>query len=276
MTEAATALKTGLGLLLWPLNLLPATAALVSCAVLVGAGMLLVIKYTTPQARLRVARDRMSSAIYELRLYLDNPRRILAAQRRLCLWSAAYLIYLLPSLALLLGPLGLLYAPLEARYGLDPVPLGQPVLLRVDLSPTVSDEDRRAAAQATIAGSLAVSLTAAPVLVSGSTLYMRLRVGALGTHDITVKTPTFSLDKQVSASRSATVMSVERRAGLAGMLAIGGEAPLPDAGKVTAVTVIHPTATQRWLGLPIPWWLFGLMVATATAFGLRRRFGVVL
>jgi hypothetical protein len=276
VTGLAASFKSGLELLLTPLEALPAPAALVVCGVLLGALMLLVIKYSTPQARLRVARDRMSSAVYELRIYIDSPRRIFAAQLRLCCWSGVYLLYLLPPFIVLLPLLAVLHPALEARFGRAPLPVGQPFLLRLDLAPSASTLQRREAEQARIIGTPEVALTAPPVLVAGASLYLRLEVASEAEHLITVLAPGWSAQKRLSSAPHAKVMPVERRAGPAVALAIGDEPPLPTTGPVAAMTVDQPPSSRRWLGLPGPWWLAGLAVATATALLLRRRFGVVL
>lgn len=276
MSRLAASFKSGLELLLTPLGLLPAPVALALCGALMGALILVVVKYSTPQTRLRTARDRMSSAVYELRLYIDSPRRILAAQLRLCAWSAVYLLYLLPPFIVLLPLMAVLHPALEARFGQEPLAVGQPFILRLDLAPGASALERRQAEQVKLAGTTAVALTAPPVLVGGAALYLRLEVGAEGDHLVTVRAPGWSVQKRMSSSRRTKVMPVQRRAGAAAALAIGDEAALPAGGPVAAMTVDHPPSSRRWLGLPGPWWLTGLVVATVTALLLRRRFGVVL
>lgn len=259
--------------LLWPFDILPRRLGLLVFSVVSGLLMLLVVGKATPQARLKHARDQMTSAIYELRLFLDSPRRIFHAQGRLVLWSLNYLAYLLPAFALLLPMLALLYAPLEVRYGLTPVGGDGDALVRVDLRrPTPESE------QATVEGGNTVRLAAPPVLVAGEqVLYLRLGISERGLHRVRIEAPGWRIEKKISAeARSDLPVSAERRAGLGHLFAVGNEAPLPSDGPVSGITVTHLPREQSWVGFSMPWWMFWLIVATVVALALKRRFGVTL
>jgi hypothetical protein len=259
--------------LLWPFDLLPPRAGLMAFSVVSGLLMLLVVGKVTPQARLKHAREQMTSAIYELRLFLDSPRRIFVAQARLVLWSLNYLAYLLPALVVLTPVLALLYAPLETRYGKEPLRPDQTVLMRIDLrNPTPAAE------QATVESGNTVRLAAPPVLVPDErSLYLRLAIVEAGLHRIQIRAPGWEVVKNICAeSRPEARVSAERRAGLAHVLAIGNEAPLPSDGQVTGVAVIHPARRQSWGGIQMPWWVVWLLVATVVALLFKRRFGVTL
>ena len=274
MTDGlASLLKQLAGAVLWPFDLLPPRLALVAFSAVSGVLMLLVVGRFTPQERLKHAREQMTSAIYELRLFLDSPRRIFVAQARLVLWSLNYLAYLLPAFLLLLPVLALLYPPLEVRYGLAPLKPDQTVLMRIDLrNPAPSAEE------ATISGDDKVRLAAPPVLVADErALYLRLTVAAAGDHDIRIQAPGWALDKRISAgARPEARVSAQRRAGLAHLLAIGNEPPLPGDGPVAGVFITHASRSQSLLGLDMPWWVVWLLVGTVVALLFKRRLGVTL
>ena len=59
-------------------------------------------------------------------------------------------------------------------------------------------------------------------------------------------------------------------------LSYGDEAPLDPELGIAAIAVEHPPAPQSWLGLPMPWWVYWLIVSTVFALLLRRPMGVVL
>jgi hypothetical protein len=70
-------LRTGIEYLLVPFDAMPRFWALTVLSVASGVLMLWVVGKTTPQRRVEIARARMASAIYEMRLFLDSPGRIL-------------------------------------------------------------------------------------------------------------------------------------------------------------------------------------------------------
>ena len=257
---------------LWPFDRLPGAIGLTAFAVVTGLLILAVVARTTPRRRLTLARDRMSAAIYEIRLYLDSPRRIFSAQRRLLAWSGLYLLYLSPAFLVMLPFLALFYAPLEIRHGLAAVPPGDGTLVRIQLS-----RAPRGSGEVRVEGGWAVRLSAPPVLVADEgVLYLRLSIAAAGVHPLRITGDGWQVDKRVVAEAKANPISAERRAGVGALWAMGNEPPLPAGGPVTAVTVVHPPSSRRFAGLSIPWWLYWLLVATAVAFALRKRFGVAL
>jgi hypothetical protein len=273
MDGLASLLKQLAEALLWPFDFFSPRLGLVVFSAVSGLLMLLVVGKATPQERLKHAREQMTSAIYELRLFLDSPRRIFVAQARLVLWSLNYLAYLLPAFVVLTPVLALLYAPLETRYGLEPLRPDTTVLMRIDLrNPAPTAE------QATVEGGNSVRLAAPPVLVRDErALYLRLGVVEAGQHHIRIQAPGWQVEKNISAeSRPEARVSAERRSGLAHLLALGNEPPLPSDGPVAAVVVIHPPRRQSWGGVEMPWWVAWLLVATVVALLFKRRFGVTL
>jgi hypothetical protein len=275
MTALAAPLRRLIEALLWPFDQLPPLLGLLLLSVLSGVAMLAVVGLTTPQRRLRVARDLMSSAIYEIRLFLDSPGHIVRAQLRLLVYSTRYLLCLVPALLVLLPPLALLFAPLHARYGLAPLSPDGPALLRIQLDPAAAATlDPH---QISLAPAEAVQLDAPPVLVADeAVMYLRLRLRGPGIHQAVVRAPSWTVDKRISAQPGAAIVDVERRRGLGSLLAIGTEPALPSAGPVQVLALDHPQRPPPWETLPAPWWLLWLLVATATALALRRRMGVTL
>jgi hypothetical protein len=273
MDGLASLLKQLAEAVLWPFDMMPRRLGLVMFSVVTGLLLLLLVGKVTPQNRLKHAREQMSSAIYELRLFLDSPRRIFMAQARLVLWSLNYLAFLLPAFVVLLPVLALLYGPLEVRYGLQPLRADQNVLVRVELK-----EPAPSAEQATVDGGENVRLAAPPVLIADEpALYLKVAVAETGQHRIRIQGPGWDVDKRISADPSPEAkVSAERRAGLSHLLALGTEAPLPSDGPVTAVTIAHTARTQNWGGVDLPWWLVWLLVATAVALAFKKRFGVTL
>jgi hypothetical protein len=274
MSELASMLRQVAEALLWPFDILPRKLGLLAFAVVTGLLMLLLVGKVTPQGRLKHAREQMSSAIYELRLYLDSPRRIFVAQGRLVLWSLNYLAYLLPAFALLLPILALLYAPLEVRYGLAPLATETDALVRIDLREPLP----ASAEQAKVDGGTTVKLAAPPVLLADErALYLRVEISERGLHRVRIEAPGWQVEKRISAeARTDGEVSAERRSGLAHLFALGNEPPLPSDGPVSAVVVSHESRNQSFVGLEMPWWVFWLVVATVVALAFKKRLGVTL
>jgi hypothetical protein len=261
----------------WPAELavslfdpLPAWLGLTLFSALSGIGMLWVVGKTTPQKRLERARDQIGAAIYELRIFIDSPRRVFSAQGRLIGWSLGYTALLLPSFLVLGPPLVLFYLQLELRHGIAPLEPNNPHVLQVDLAPETASR-----AIAPIAGP-GVQVTAPAVHAKDTDrLYLRVEIdGAEAERTLQLKVGDQVVSKLLSSGTSRA--SPERVSGAAMLWAMGWEPPLPADGAVRAVRVPHPERPQRWLGIGMPWWVYWLIVATITALAFRRRLGVVL
>ena len=260
-------MRTALDLIFYPFDLLPAQVALVIISILTGAGMLWVVGKTTPQKRIERSRSQVAAAIYEIRLFLDSPRRIFKAQGRLLVWSLIYVGYMLPAFILLSLPLGLFFLHLEVRYGLEPLPANQALVVRVDLEEGV---DGRAVSPAPEQGD-GISITAPPVYVeSEQSIYFRVVVDGARTSELRLAVGDQIVTKELATIRQGSSVSPERRRGLSHWWAMGAESPLPGDSPIETISVAHPDSQRNWLGMPIPWWLYWLALATIAAFALRK------
>lgn len=271
MSQALHALHALTELALWPFDRLPPWLALTAISVLSGVVMLWVLGKTSHQRGMERARDQMAAAIYEIRLFLDSPRRVLKAQARLAWWNLRYVLYMMPAVLVLMLPLGLLGIHLECRYGRAALPVGAPVVVTADLAPGA--DGRALTAEAS--GDLAVT---APVLFDAAErrAYVRVEARAPGAHTLRLALPGRpAVEKQVTAGLDGSV-SPQRAAGLAHLWALGLEDPIPTESGIEAVDLPHPARDLTLAGLPMPWWLYWLVLSMTAAFALRRRLGVVL
>ena len=255
-------------------DVFPAPVALTAIAILSGAAMLWVIGRASPQERILHARAQIAAAVYEMRLFLDSPGRVLLAQGRLLGWFFRYLLYLLPAFLLLSVPCGLLLLHLETRHGLRPLPVDAPVVVRVDLAAGI---DGYRVTASSLDPDEPLRVTAPPLyLERAQRVYLRVLVRAPGEHRLAIDTGTQVVEKRLSAGSHAPVRA-ERRSGLASWWQRGDEAPLPSGGDITAVRIAHPVSNSAWLGFDwLPWWGYWLLVSTATALLLRRPMRVTL
>lgn len=248
------------------LDLLPAWASLTLISIVSGAGMLWVVGRLTDQRRLERARDQMSSAIYEIRLYLDSPLQITRAQVRLVRSSFAYIGLTLPPLLVLAAPLGLLFLHLEARFDMAPLPVGRDAVVVVELTKAPSRQQIR------VASSEGIRATA-PLLIEARRAFLRVRPERAGAHELVVEAFGERVTKALFAGEEAKA-SPERLRGWEALLTSGLERPLPSDSVVRAIRIHHPTSEYHLFG--VVWWIYFLVVATGAAMLLRGPMGVVL
>ena len=256
-------------LALRPFDALPPWLGLTLVSILTGVFALLVVRWTTAQAAMQRARDQMTSALYEMRIFLDSPRRVFAAQGRMAVQTVKYVGLTLPALLIVAGPLTALFIHLELRHGLQPMPVDQDVVVRVELGGTAARDDITAEA----GDGLAIT---APVfrLWSENAAFVRVRGQREGAGVLSVRVGDVTVEKELLTGEGRAPVSVERRAGLSRWWAMGTEAGLDTDGPVQRIVVPYVARDGSWLWMP--WWGFWLLVSIVAAFALRRPFGVVL
>jgi hypothetical protein len=244
---------------------------LIGLSVVTGALVLWIVGMTTRQAWVERTRGQMAAAIYELRIFLDSPRRVLAAQGRFLWWSFGYVGSLLPGLMVASLPLGLLYAHMERRYGIEPLPVQTNLIVKVDLAEPGAGRPLAFSS----ASDPAIQLTAPPLHVEHEQrVYIRLAVNAPGTHRLVLQSGQQQVSKLLAAEPSPGAVLPARVGGLASMWTNGTEPPLPAGSPIESISVKHPNKGDDWMGLPLPWWMAWLLIATAAAMLLRRPMGV--
>lgn len=272
MASIAYWLRSAVELLLRPFDFLPEFWAVTAIAVLTSLVMVVVVGKITPQNRIRRTRARISGAVYEIRLFMDSPLRVFTAQAGLLKHSVLYVALLLPAFLVMAPLLALLYLHMDVRYGQDPVREGQQVVVRVDLDSNVDGYGVQA-------GELpqGLAVTAPPVFdEDADQVYLRVDVVAPGVYSLPIRAGEQEVSKKIVADRGADKVEPERKRGFSALWAFGHETPLPDSSPVSSISVTYPHAAQSWLGLPIPWWLYWLLIATIAALLLARPLHVAL
>ena len=271
MTSVFYGLRRGGELLVAPFDLLAPVWALVLIALITAVLMVLVVGKVTPQKKIAVARSKMASAIYEIRLFLDSPKRVFASQGRL-LWSGfVYTWYLMPAFLVLSLPLALLYVHLEPRYGLTGLEPGSQSVLVIDLA---DGADGYAVGVGDMPSGLAVT---APTVVDeeAGTVYMRLDANTSGVYELPITIGEHTVTKSIAVGEQDQVAPI-RTSGADILWNIGLEQPIESGAPIESIEVVYPAADQEWFGLGMPWWLFWLLAATIAALVVKRPLGVEL
>jgi hypothetical protein len=251
------------------LHTLPDWAALTIISAVCGALALWVVGLVLPPARLTEAREQMTAALYELRIYFDSPGHVFAAQGRVIGWSLVYTAWIgLPMLVLGL-PFGLMFLQLESRYALAPLPTDQRVVVKVEVTDACDGRT------VTIHPTEGVDVETKTLFDDrADTAYQAMRITKAGQHTITITGCDHEITKRLDA-QAGPVSSPARVRGAALLWTLTEEPPLPE-GPIEGVRVAHPSSEQRWFGITWPWWLPWLILTTVVALLLQKPMKVEL
>ena len=157
------------------------TLGLVWLSLLSGAGMALVFRATTDPLKIRAAKNRFRSYIYEMRIYQDSLRAVSVAFYQ-SLWSnVLYIRAVLPPLLILVIPMILVIAQLDARYGARHLTAGGTTVITLQLK---EGADTRGTGVGLTSGPGA-AVDAGPVRIPGANeISWRVRVEEKGTHEV--------------------------------------------------------------------------------------------
>ena len=155
------------------------TLGLVWLSLLSGAAMALIFRATTDPSRIRAAKARFRSYIYEMRLYQESLRAVFAAFFQ-SLWSnLLYVRSILLPLLILVIPVILLINQMDERYGAANLRVGDSAVLSVLLAggdPATTD--------ASLSCGPGAVVDAGPVRVAATNeISWRVRILEEGTHE---------------------------------------------------------------------------------------------
>lgn len=252
-----------------PLLLLAVVSALTALA------MLFVVRRTSNQAALAAAKRGIRAALFEVRLFHDEPRGVWPALGRMLAANARYLRHTLVPFLWMVLPLTLVVAQLQAFYGYEGLRPGRAVVLRAEL------RDTRAAAsdQMRLTTSAGLQADAEPVrLRGGRELVWRVTPLEAGRHTATLHDGDSGTDLVITLDASSGLVrrSPVRGSAWDDLLLYPSDQPLPEAHAARRLSVAYPEPGLAVAGTRVPWLVAYVLLSMALAFGLARRFGVVL
>jgi hypothetical protein len=262
-------LRAGMEGLLTPFDWLGPFWGLTIVSLLSGVGMLWVVGKTTPQKLVERARNQMDSSVYEIRLFLDSPKRVVISLGRLMGNSLLYIAFMMPAFVILALPMIFMYLSLETRHGMEAIPVDKAFVVSIDLADGVDGH------QLSVTPSEDIRITAPPLYVpSEQAVYLRAEINKQTTSSLFLDVGGRAVEKRIVSDPGATEMAPERSSGVNLLISYGSESNLD--GPITSISVPHEAKDTSYLGIDMPWWLWWLIMMMIAAFGLKKPMGVAL
>jgi hypothetical protein len=240
-----------------------ALLSLVPLSILVGVAALLVFRRFSDQAAIRRSKSLVFAHLLEFRLFMDEPGLILRAQRDLIVANGRLLKYLMRPVLILVVPMALLLAEMDAFYSRAPLPLRQAAIV------TVQMKDAAMPVPLLMAPADITIETPAVRIVNERQISWRIRPTEPSSGVLRLVSAGNALTKTISAGRGIRYISQTRFGSFANFLLHPTEWPFSHAA-IEWVEVRYPSAVI----LRVHWlvWFFGISMLSALV--LRRRFQV--
>jgi hypothetical protein len=257
----------------------PATylISLTVLSILTGIAVLPVFGKFSNNEGIALAKRKIRAALYEFRLFGDEPRLVFRAQGQLLLWNARYLGLMLKPTAVVLLPVVALVMLMDTVYGHRPLQVGGDTLITA----RVADNVDLTKISPELAGSNFAVETPSVRIPDEHEVVWGVRATAAGNDNATLSLPGSDTANNI-AQKSADVgaglhiLSGRRVSSLWDWLRYPGEKLLPRDNLFRWIEVQYPDAEVHLFGLGIPWIVWFILVSWITVFALRKPFGVII
>ena len=263
--------------LLFPFRDLPPMVGITVVSLLTAVGLLIVFKHTSNQKALEDVKRHIHAGLFEIRLFNDDFRAIMRAQRDILRHNLTYMRYSLAPMVWTLPPLILILAQLQFHYGYEGLEVGQDVLLKVQLQEGAYSEGVKPAFDVDLPDGLSLREPAVWIPTLGEMAW-RLTAEAPGDYEIDIRNGTASATKTVRVMDNVVRRSPNRVRGFINELIYPAEPALPRDGPIESITVTYPEAevSVGVFGLEMHWMIIYFVLSMVFAFALRGPFGVTI
>ncbi|HEX7361945.1 MAG TPA: hypothetical protein VF283_15760 [Bryobacteraceae bacterium] len=239
---------------------------LIPLSIGLGVVFLFAFRQFSNQRAIRATRRRVQASLYELRLFVDEPRLVWRAQGTLLWVNLRYLALMLVPALILCVPVALLIAFLDPYYAKAPLVTGQPTIVTAKLHHSLSAASTDPILQAPPGFAVETPGVRIPVKHEISWRIRPLRATS-GTLRIVL--PTQIVTKDVTAGSGRHFLSTRRARSFWQLFWHPTESRLPR-GDLAWIDIRYPSRSIHWLGFGLNWivWLF--IISMITALVLKR------
>jgi hypothetical protein len=235
--------------------------------------MLWIFKRTSNQEGIHKAKNAIKAHLLELRLFKDNLRISLRAQRRILRANLTYLACNTKPFLVMIVPILLVLAQLNLWFGASPLVPGDKTLVKVKLAKTVDPQFLDLALEAT--PGLLVE-TPAVRIVDEHEIDWRIKALGTGPAALTFRVAGRTITKPVALWR--------QRLQKVSMLTVGhsiirellypGENPLPGDTPVREIEVLYPAKSLNFFGISVHWLVVYFILSIIFGFAFKGVFKV--
>jgi uncharacterized membrane protein (DUF106 family) len=256
-----------------PFRSLNPWAGMTFISLLTGLLMLFIYRLTSNQGGIRKVKDRIKAHLLELRLYKDNMGVTMKAQGQILRANLSYLGLNFKPLLVMIVPLVLILAQLNLWFGAEPLVVGRPAILKVELAPEASFSDMEFALEVP----QQITVETPPLRIEElKEVDWRIKADSPGIFDLTIRAGGQSVLKTVVVDGRPLqkISALKVRRNFLDEVLYPGEKPLPGRNQVRSVELAYPARRLNLFGLRVHWLLAYLGLSIVFGFALKRPFKV--
>jgi len=213
-----------------------------------GVLMVLVYKYTSNQAGILRAKERIKGHLLETWIYREQVSVMLRAQKKVLRENFIYMGLNLKPLAAMMIPVLLILIHLNFRFGMEPVRPGGTVLVVATRERPVPVEEMDEA----LVAPDGVSLEAPPLRIeSRGETFWRVSPRAKGKYVLGIKAGGVSYEKSLEAGAQGARLAPLRSKGIGNAIFYPGEPAMSAEGPLKSIEVMYPSGSPE---IPLTHW----------------------
>jgi hypothetical protein len=257
--------------LLAPIGVLPGWLSATIIAAVTGVLLLVAFKYTSDQRAIQRVRDDISANLLAIRLFKDNARVALGAQRGLLLGAGRLLLFSLIPIAVMILPVTLILGQMSLWYQQRPLGVGEETTVTVKLKGEVGTPFPEVVLQSADG----VESLVGPVRVfSQREVCWNLRVRKNGYHRIVFLVGGQEIDKELAVGDGFMRVSATRPGwNWFEALVSPGEQPIESESPVRSIEMDYP-ARSSWTSGTTYWMIYWFVASMIAALCFRRALNV--
>lgn len=270
ISRVNTALSVAFGRIAAPLMRLPGWLSCTVIAAIVGLLILVIYKHTSNQKAILKIRNRIKANLLATRLYKDSLQVTLLAQWELLKAGFALLVHSLAPLLVMLLPMTIILAQLQAHYGYQPLAPGEETVVTVQLD---SEESMSSVKIDSVSGAYIVT---GPVKIQSlNQAVWTICADKTGQHKITfeVKDELFEKSLAIDNSQYPKVSPHRPASVLSDVMLYPLEKPFKADSPVQSVTIDYPLRTWE-TGITNSWLIDFFIISCLFALLFKKVVGV--
>lgn len=239
-------------------------------SVITGAVMLVIFRYTSNQDAIARTKGLIKAYILEVRLFKDDLRLQMTAQRKIVGTNFKYMRYAMAPMLVMLIPVLIILIQLDVRYARRPFLPGETAVVTVALDEGTDVSSLQVDAPAGI-----VLETEAVLVPEENEVNWRIRTETEGSHDLVFTAGGERATKRIEVGERLVKLADRREHSNAFTIWENpAEAPLPGSSAFRSIELSYPDRDLRLLGFGMHWLLVFFAVSVIFGFAIKGFVGV--
>jgi uncharacterized membrane protein (DUF106 family) len=247
---------------------------MIAVSFLTSIVMLIIFRVTSNQRGIRLAKNKVSAYILEMRLFSHDLGKMLSALAKTIIANLLYLRFMVFPFVVIFIPVIIILIQTSYRYELRPLKPGEPALVKAILKPEAAESLFSVLLQPDKNISIETPALRIPLR---NEINWRLSASKEGNYQLTIGIAGVQYRKSLKVGDQLTTISTKRTGtSFFSQLLHHEETTLPENAPLNSLQIIYPERTLEFIGFKFHWVVWFLLLSIVFSFALKSAFKVEL